>query len=60
MEAPYWSLDRDEKGMEKAFVVFRQGQLISQIWKIVSQQRELGRKSDCFKSMGRAVNTYRS
>jgi hypothetical protein len=30
MEACYWSLDRkDEKGMEKAFVVFRQGQLIS-------------------------------
>jgi CubicO group peptidase (beta-lactamase class C family) len=30
MGTAYWSLDRkDEKGMEKAFVVFRQGQLIS-------------------------------
>jgi hypothetical protein len=60
MEAPaYWSLDRkDEKGMEKAFVVSARA-IDFAIWKIVSQQRELGRKSDCFKSMGR-VNTHRS
>jgi hypothetical protein len=43
MELTYWSLDRkDEKGMEKAFVVFRQGQLISLNLEDVSQQRELG------------------
>jgi CubicO group peptidase (beta-lactamase class C family) len=60
MEAPaYWSLDRKGEGYGKAFV-FRQGQLISLNLEDCISTRELGRKSDCFKSMGRAVNTYRS
>jgi hypothetical protein len=43
MELTYWSLDRkDERGYGKAFVVFRQGQLISLNLEDVSQQRELG------------------
>jgi hypothetical protein len=46
------------EGMEKAFVVFRQGQLISLNLEDCISTKELGRKSDCFKSMG--SNTYRS
>jgi hypothetical protein len=53
-------LDRKDEGYGKAFVVFRQGQLISLNLEDCISTKELGRKSDCFKSMGRAVNTYRS
>jgi hypothetical protein len=53
-------LDRkDEKGMEKLLLSSGK-ELISLNLEDCISTKELGRKSDCFKSMGRAVNTYRS
>jgi hypothetical protein len=51
------SLDRkDENGMEK-LLLSRQGQLILPNLEDCISTKELGRKSDCFKSMGRTTHT---
>jgi hypothetical protein len=59
MEASYWSLDRkDEKVWKKLCCLQARTIDFAKFGRLYL--RELGRKSDCFKSMGRAVNTYRS
>jgi hypothetical protein len=50
---------RDEKGMEKLLLSSGRTIDFAKFGRLYLNKRT-GRKSDCFKSMGRAVNTYRS
>jgi hypothetical protein len=59
MEAAYWSLDRKMRRVWNFCCLQARTIDFLNLEDCIST-RELGRKSDCFKSMGRAVNTYRS
>jgi hypothetical protein len=52
-------LDRKEKGYGKLLLSSGKTIDFAKFGRCIST-KGTGRKSDCFKSMGRAVNTYRS